>query len=400
MIVPMNAADLKGKRVLLRLDLNVPLKGDKIDESENWKIKRVLPTINYLIEKRAKIRIMSHLGRPKGEGNESLSLRPVAQYLESELQHSVPVDLLSGYFIPQLKQKVDLGDRSCVLFENLRFYPGEESNEPEFAKALAEFGDVYVNDAFAASHRAHASIVGVTKYLPSFAGWLLQEEVDILSDVLENPERPLVVIIGGAKISTKIKLMKRFVGFADHIILGGALANTFFLAQGASVGRSIVEEKMMGEVKNLDLKNTELHIPIDAIVSADRSGNSPVRQVAINNVGNDDMILDIGSDTGYLYSGVIPEASTIIWNGPMGYAEVEAFSHGTRKIAEAIRRNNESSSIIGGGDTVAIIRKMGFDETIGYLSTGGGAMLGFLAGDKLPGLEALAANSGRPEYLS
>lgn len=397
MIVPMNAATLDGKRVLLRLDLNVPLKGGKIDESEDWKIKRVLPTIHYLKEQGAKIRIMSHLGQPKGKFDESLSLRPVAEYLENQLQRDIDffpyvIREVAGHF--ETKAKI-------MMFENLRFDPGEELNDPEFAKALAKFGDVYVNDAFAASHRAHASIVGVTQYLPSFAGWLLQKEVDILSDTMENPERPLVVIIGGAKISTKIKLIKRFLGLADHIILGGALANTVLFARGVNVGRSLVENYIADEVIKFYLENTEIHVPIDAIVSPDSSGKSPVRQAAIGNIGNDDMILDIGPKTRYLYSGVISEASTIIWNGPMGLAEIKAFSGGTRKIAEAIKRNHESSPIIGGGDTVAIIRKMGFGEDIAYFSTGGGAMLEYLVvGDKLPGIEALMVKPVKPGYLS
>lgn len=376
--------NLKNKRALLRADFNIPINDGVIDENEDWRIRAVIPTINYIKNQNAEaIIIIAHLGRPGGKYDENYSLAPVAEYLEKISDY--PIKFIKDFE----KQKDEVKKaRGVMMLENIRFWPGEELNDQKFAKNLADLGNVYINDAFADSHRAHASIAAIPKYLDSAAGLLLEKEVMILNEAMKNPKRPLAVIIGGVKISTKIKLIKKFLNIADHLILGGALVNTVLQAQGTAIGRSITESAMVGEVKGLELTNTKLHIPVDVVVSREPSGKSPSRVTGVGNVTEEDMILDIGPDTNVVYEQIIKTAKMIIWNGPMGLAEVEAFSGGTKATAKAVSESG-AYSIIGGGDTVAMVRKLGLADKIGHLSTGGGAMLEFLAGDKLPGIEAL-----------
>jgi phosphoglycerate kinase len=285
-----------------------------------------------------------------------------------------------------------LSSGQILLLENLRFHKEEEANDDKFARELAGLAEIYVNDAFAVSHRQHASVVAIVKYLPAYAGLIMEKEVRILSEVLENPPRPLAIIIGGAKISTKIKLIRRFLGFADNILLGGALANTVLRAQGMAIGKSLIEEEMVDEVKSLRLTDTKLHIPVDTVVSADKTGGGKIEVAPVGKIGDNELILDIGPETEKLFSEVIKGAKTVVWNGPMGLFEVEQFEHGTDAVARAII-GCSCHSVVGGGETTAFLAKHGWLDKFFHVSTGGGAMLEFLAGDKLPGIEVLNSDS-------
>jgi len=380
--------DVTNKRVLVRVDFNVPLGDDgRVDEKEDWRLEASLPTINYLLDQGAKIILLAHLGRPAGQIVEALRLDPVAQRLEQLLgKVIIKLNNCLGQEVKEQIKKIQKGE--IVLLENLRFHSAEEANQLDFAKQLAELGELYVNDAFGVSHRAHASVVGVPQYLPSCAGLLLEKEIETLSKVLDKPERPLVVIIGGVKISTKIKVIRNFLREADGIILGGALANTVISAKGFAIGKSVTEEEMVKEVKKLELTNIKLHIPLDVVVSVDPSGKAASRIAPVGNTQEEEMILDIGPDTNQLFNRVISQAKMIVWNGPMGLAELEKFASGTKEIAKAVTQSS-AFSIVGGGDTIVVLEQLGLLDKIGHVSTGGGAMLKFLAGEKLPGIEAL-----------
>jgi len=371
--------DVKDKRVLLRVDFNVPVGDDGlVDSKEDWRIEASLPTINYLLNQKAKVILLSHLGRPKGRVVKSLRLDPIAQRLS---------ELLNKKVVKVEKMKEVKSDE-IVLLENLRFYPGEEENDSDFVKQLAKLGEIYVNDAFGNVHRAHASMVGLPQYLPSCAGLLLEKEIKVLSEISDKAERPLIVIIGGVKISTKIKVIKNFLKKADGLILAGALANTVISAKGFAIGKSISQKEMVEEVKKLELTNIKLHIPVDVVASVDPSGRAPSRVAAVGNTEEKEMILDIGPDTIQLFSRIISKAKTIIWNGPMGVFEVEKFAQGSRKIAQAVAQS-DSFSLVGGGETITLLEQLGLLKKIDHISTGGGAMLKFLANEKLPGIEAL-----------
>lgn len=380
--------NFKDKKVLIRVDFNVPLGDDlKVDNSEDWRIEATLPSIKYLLDQGAKIILLAHLGRPNGKIVEGLRLDPVAKRLGELLGRKViKLDDCCSQKVKDRVSQIKVGE--IILLENLRFYPEEKNNDRQFAKQLASYGEIYVNDAFGVDHRAHASLVGIPKYLPSCAGLLLEKEITALTKVLDKPERPLVVIIGGVKISTKIKVIKKFLKKADNVLLGGALANTVLAAKGIAIGQSVVEEGMIEEVKKLELTDIKLHLPVDAITSTDPLGKSDIRIAPIGNTNKEEMILDIGPDTNNLFRQIISQSKAIIWNGPMGLIEVDKFVEGTKKIAQVIA-NNDSYSVIGGGDSIALIEEMGLFDKMSHVSTGGGAMLKFLAGDKLPGIEAL-----------
>ena len=379
--------DVKDKKVLIRADLNVSLNKDN-NISDDFRIKASLPTINYLREQRAKIILMSHLGRPNGKVEKSLRLDPVQKKLSQDLGILVKkINDCIGFEALDASKNLNSGE--ILLLENLRFHLDEEKNDENFARQLAELGDIYVNDAFGACHRAHASVVGITKFLPSYAGFLLHKEINVLSKITETPARPLTVVLGGAKISTKIKLIQEFLGKADNIILGGALANTALHAKGIAIGKSFFEEEMVIEVQKFDITNTKMHMPVDAVVSTDRSGDKKKCRVApIGNTKKDEMILDIGPDTEKLYDRIIQNSKTIIWNGPMGLFEIKAFNHGTRAIAESIIRSS-AFSVAGGGETITFLNEVDLFNKFSHVSSGGGAMMEFLAGNRLPGLEAL-----------
>ncbi|MFH1611872.1 MAG: phosphoglycerate kinase [bacterium] len=373
---------VKNKTVLVRVDLNVALRDGKI--SDDFRIQAILPTINYLFGQNAKIILLSHLGRPS-ENEKQHSLWVVAKHLSELIKQEI-------VFIENLdkaKDTIDEMDFGQIAFlENLRFYDGEVDNDADFAKKLADLGEVYINDAFGVCHRMHASVVGIPKYLPSAIGLLVEKEIKVLSNVMENSQHPLVAVIGGAKISTKIKMIDNFLDRVDDLILGGALANTVIAAKGIAIGRSVVEKGMIEEVKKLELTNTKLHIPVDVIVSADVSGSAPKRIAPVGRTEENEMILDIGPDTINLFEQIIKLANMIICNGPMGLFEVDEFSVGSKRIISAIAES-DGFSVVGGGDSIALLNQLGLKNKINHISTGGGAMLKFLSGEKLPGLEVI-----------
>ena len=381
---------LKNKKVLVRVGFNVPI-GDSgiVNEKEDWRIRTALPMIEYLLEKEAKIILMGHLGRPKVNQesrikNQEYSLRPVAHRLGELLNREIKfVDDCVGDEVKDATLKMQAGD--VVLLENLRFYKQEEENNEKFAKKLAELADIYVNNAFSVSHRAHASVCAVTKFLPSYAGLLLEKEIKLLSEAIHNSKRPSTIIIGGAKAKTKLPVVKFVMDKFDHILVGGVVANVILKAKGIDTGKSLLGDVDLEEAKKIDLDNNKLYIPFDVIVC-----NSRIKRAELSPVGKigDERILDIGPDTEELFSKIIADSKTIIWNGPMGKFENENFLSGTKKIAEAVVRS-KGYKIIGGGDTITALDQLGYLNDINYVCTGGGAMLVFLAGEKLPGIEAL-----------
>ena len=380
--------NFKDKQVLVRVDFNVPLGNDgRVDEKEDWRLEAALPTIRYLLDQKAKIILLAHLGRPGGKVVESLRLDPIAKRLEELLgQPIVKLDDCLGQGVEERIKNIQAGE--IFLLENLRFQAGEKNNQPDFAQQLAKFGEIYVSNAFGTIHRAHASIVGLPQHLPSCAGLLLEKEIKALSKILDEPIHPLVVIIGGVKISTKIKVIKSFLKQADNLILGGALANTVIEARGFDIGKSIAEEGMVDEVKKLELTNTRLHIPVDVVASINAQGQAPSRIALVGKTEEKEMILDIGPDTIKLFNQIISQAKMIVWNGPMGVSEVDKFASGSRDIAQAVAQSS-AFSVVGGGDTIALLEQLNLIDKIGHVSTGGGAMLKFLAKEKLPGIDAL-----------
>jgi len=384
--------DLRGKRVFLRVDFNVPL-DEECKIRDDTRIKAALPTINYLLEQKAKVVVASHLGRPKGEYIPEFSLKPVAERLSELIPQEV---ILAPDVIGEevLKLKKELREDQALLLENLRFHKGETANDPSFAQLLAQEVDYYVNDAFGASHRSHASVVGIAQYVEkAVAGFLLEKEVDYLSKAVHSPSKPYVAILGGAKVSDKIPVIENLLNKADYILIGGAMAYTFFKAQGFEVGRSLVEEDKI-ELARLLLNRAQeekvnFYLPSDHLVAADKDSDTEVKTVDSPPLPSDLMGLDIGPKTVDKYSEIIAKARTIFWNGPMGVFEIDKFSRGTMKIAEAVA-NSEALSIVGGGDSIAAVYKAGVSEKISHISTGGGASLEFIANETLPGIEVLS----------
>jgi 3-phosphoglycerate kinase len=383
--------DLQGKRVLVRVDYNVSL--DSVMKiSDDFRIKQTLPTIKYLKDKNCTIFLVSHFGRPKGKRDEKFSLEPVAQHLEDLLQEKV--HFYSGDYTLTENQKElkDYPEGAVVLLENIRFYPGERANESEFAEQLAALADVVVNDAFGVSHRVHASVVGITKFLPSVAGLLLEKEVEIIGRAIDQPKRPLVAIIGGAKAQTKVSLIGNLLEKADYCLVGGGVANNFLKAWGYEVGKSLVDREMEETARQLFWQaarsNTAMLLPTD-VVLGDLEKNKSNGVVPSDQIPKDMQALDIGPKTQAEFGNIISKAGTIIWNGPMGVFEQEKFSNGTEFIYYAIAQNPESMSIVGGGDTLACLRKKQYLQVIDHVSTGGGAMLEFIEKGGLPGIKAL-----------
>ncbi len=384
--------DFKGKRVFLRVDFNVPLdEENKI--RDDTRIKAALPTINYLLEQKAKVIIASHLGRPKGEYNPKLSLKPVAKRLSEIIPQEVILapDVIGDKV---MKLKKELRENQTLLLENLRFHKEETANDASFAQLLAQEVDYYVNDAFGSCHRSHASVVAIAQYVKkSAAGFLLKKEVEYLSKAIHSPQKPYVALLGGAKVSDKIPVIENLLNKADNILIGGAMAYTFFKAQGFEVGRSLVEEDKIELARLLLTRAIEekvnLYLPSDHIVAAEKDPGAEVKTVDSPPLPSNLMGLDIGPKTVEKYSEIIAKAKTIFWNGPMGVFEIDKFSQGTMKIAEAVA-NSEALSIVGGGDSVAAVYKAGISEKISHISTGGGASLEFIANETLPGIEALS----------
>lgn len=377
--------NLKNKKVLVRVDFNVPIGNDgTVDSKEDWRIKAVIPTIRHLLKKRAKIILMAHLGRPEGKIVEEMKLGPVQDRLSDLL--GLSIIKTSDCIGNAVKETIeDMKSGEIVLLENLRFHKEEEKNDEVFAKKLADLGDVYINDAFSDSHRAHASISEITKYLPSYAGLLLEKEVRVLSGAINNPKRPATVIIGGAKAETKIPAIEYLMNKFDNVLVGGVVANAILKAKGIDTGKSLINGVDMNRVKKIDLESNKLRIPVDVVV-CDSKGKS-ITLLAVGRIG-DNKILDIGTESANLYSKIISDSKTVIWNGPMGMFEDKNFAFGTKEIAKAIVES-KCYKIIGGGDTIAALDKFGYLNNIDYICTGGGAMLEFFSGKKLPGLEAL-----------
>lgn len=382
--------DLKGKRVFCRVDFNVPMKDGQI--TDETRIKAALPTIQYLVNAGAKVLLASHLGRPKGQVVEELRLTPVAKRLSELLGKEVKkTDEAYGEAVQAEVAKLNEGD--VLLLENVRFYPGEEKNDPELAKSFAELADVYVNDAFGAAHRAHASTEGIAHHLPAVSGLLMEKELDVLGKALSNPERPFTAIIGGAKVKDKIGVIDNLLEKVDNLIIGGGLAYTFVKAQGHEVGKSLLEEDKIELAKEFmkkaEEKGVKFFMPVDVIVADDFSEDANTKVVPIEEIPADWEALDIGTKTSELYAKVIEDSKLVIWNGPMGVFELNKFAGGTRAVAESLAEANDTYSVIGGGDSAAAVEKFHLADRMSHISTGGGASLEFMEGKELPGVVAL-----------
>ncbi|GGH76036.1 phosphoglycerate kinase [Pullulanibacillus pueri] len=382
--------DLNGKTVFCRVDFNVPLDGQTI--TDDTRIRAAIPTIQYLIEQNAKVILASHLGRPKGEVKEELRLDPVAKRLSDLLGKTViKTDQVIGQEVEKAVQEAQLGD--VILIENVRFEPGEEKNDPALAKAFAALADVYVNDAFGAAHRAHASTEGVAQYLkPAVAGLLLEKELDVIGKALEDPSRPFTAIIGGAKVKDKIGVIENLLDKVDNLIIGGGLAYTFVKAQGHEIGKSLVDnEKIdlaLSFIAKAKEKGVNFYMPEDVTVADDFSESANIKVVPITEIPSDWEALDIGPKTVETYSDVIKKSKLVIWNGPMGVFELDAFAKGTKGVAEALAKS-DAYSIIGGGDSAAAAEKFHLAEEMDHISTGGGASLELMEGKVLPGVAIL-----------
>jgi phosphoglycerate kinase len=381
--------DLKGKTVFCRVDFNVPMSEGKI--TDDTRIRAALPTIKYLAEQGAKVILASHLGRPKGTVVEELRLTPVAQRLGELLHKQVrKADEVIG---DQVTQSVrELAEGEILLLENVRFLPGEEKNDPELAKQFASLTDIFVNDAFGAAHRAHASTEGIGHYIPAVAGFLMEKELEFLGGALANPMRPFTAIIGGAKVKDKIGVIESLLNKVDNLIIGGGLANTFIKAQGHDVGSSLLEEDKIelaaSFIQQAKDKGVHFYIPTDVMV-ADRFANDADKKVvSVADIPQGWQALDIGPETMKTYSDVVADSKTVVWNGPMGVFEMESFMKGTESIAQAMTRV-QGTTIIGGGDSVAAVEKAGVAEQMSHISTGGGASLEFMEGKELPGVTIL-----------
>ena len=382
--------EVKGKRVLARVDYNVPL-DDAGRITDDTRIRATLPTIQTLLDNDASVVLMAHLGRPKGKPNPKYSLRPAAERLSELLGQ--PVALLGDCVGPEVEAAVGrLEPGQVVLLENLRFHAEEEANDEAFARQLAALGDVYVNDAFGAAHRAHASTEGVARHLPAAAGHLMRAEVEALGRVLRAPEHPVVTILGGAKISDKIGVIANLMDGTDVFLIGGGMANTFLKAEGRAIGKSLVEEDKVAEARRLldeaGRRGVAVALPVDVVVAKEFSAEAERRTAPVAEVAEDEMILDIGPETRRLFAERIAAARTIVWNGPMGVFEMEPFAAGTRAVAQAVA-DASAYSVVGGGDSVAALEQAGLANRISHVSTGGGASLEFLEGQTLPGVKAL-----------
>ena len=369
----------------MREDLNVPLaKGAIADDS---RIRAAVPTLKHLAERGASVIVMSHLGRPKGVDPE-LSLKPVAAALAKHLGQEVA--FAEDCVGQEARSAVDgLKAGHVLLLENVRFHPEDEANDPDFARLLASLGELFVNDAFAASHRAHASVVGVAKYLPAYAGELMEAELKALHQALDNPKRPLVAVVGGAKVSTKVGVLRHLLAKVDSLLIGGAMANTFFKAQGYATGSGLVEDSALGDADSVKKKGgRKLVLPVDLVCSKKMEAGQPVKTVPANEVEPGWMAVDIGPKSVAEFGKHIGAASTVVWNGPMGVAEIPEFSEGTKAIGEAIATSH-AYTLVGGGDTVAAIDSLGLSGRFSHVSTGGGATLEYMEGKELPGIAIL-----------
>lgn len=382
---------LDGKKVFVRADFNVPL-DDKQQITDDTRIVKTLPTIQYLLDHNSAVILASHLGRPKGEAKPEFSLRPVAARLSELLGRTVQMSPdCVGPETEKMAKSLKPGE--VLLLENLRYHKEEEKNDPAFSKALAQLADVGINDAFGCSHRAHASVAGITEFLPMAAGLLLEKEIRFIGGAVEHPEHPFAAIIGGAKVSDKIEVISSLLPKVDLMIIGGGMANTFLAAQGYGIGKSLVEadkielaSTLMEEAKK---QNTELLLPVDVVVAAEFAAQAPYKEVDVADVPADWMILDIGTKSRELFAHKLEPMKLIVWNGPMGVFEMEHFAKGTEAVAQAVA-DSKAVSVVGGGDSVAAVNKAGLADKITHISTGGGASLEYLEGKILPGIASLS----------
>ncbi|SFF36292.1 phosphoglycerate kinase [Paenibacillus catalpae] len=381
--------EVAGKRVFVRVDFNVPLEEGKITDDK--RIRETLPTINFLIEKGAKVILASHLGRPNGEVVEELRHTASAARLSELL--GKPVVKANDSVGEEVKAQVNaLNNGDVLLLENVRFHAGEEKNDPELAKQFAELADLYVNDAFGAAHRAHASTEGIAHYLPAVSGLLMEKELDVLGRALNNPERPFTAIVGGSKVKDKIDVINKMIEIADNIIIGGGLSYTFFKAQGHEIGQSLVDNSKLDLalefIEKAKTLGKNFYIPVDIVVTDEFSKNANTKIVDVDGIPADWEGIDIGPKTREIYADVIKNSKLVVWNGPMGVFEIEPFSHGTKAVAEACA-TTEGYTVIGGGDSAAAAEKFGLADKMDHISTGGGASLEFMEGKALPGVVAL-----------
>lgn len=383
-------ADLKNKRVLIRVDFNVPLKDGKVTDAT--RIVAALPTIRYILDQPGtSLVVMSHFGRPKGKKNPDFSMVPVGKKFEELLGRSVKV--ASDVIGPEVKKEVEaLKPGQILLLENVRFYPDEEANNPEFAKELASFGDIYVNDAFGTAHRAHASTEGVAHFLPAYAGFLIEKEVKFMAPLLEKPDKPFVAIIGGSKVSSKISVLESLVKTCDTIVIGGGMAYTFLKVQGHAIGKSLVEDDYLDTAKNFlaaaAKKGVKVILPVDHVCADNFAEDAKPVTVDAIDIPENLMGMDIGPKTTKAIVDALKTAKSVVWNGPMGVFEFAAFAKGTEAVAKALAAS-DAITVVGGGDSVAAINKFGLADKISHVSTGGGASLEFLEGKVLPGIKAL-----------
>jgi phosphoglycerate kinase len=384
--------DPQGKRVLVRVDFNVPIEDGKVKDDS--RIRAALPTIRYLLDHGAAVVLMSHLGRPKGKVVESARLRPVAQWLSALLKRPVPItgDPLG---IGTRDAVARLKPGQLLMLENLRFHAQEESNDDDYAKTLASYGDFYVNDAFGTAHRAHASTVGVTKYLPAYAGLLMEREIAALSSLLENVEHPFAAVIGGAKVSGKLDVLNHLMELCDRFLIGGGMANTFLVAQGHTVGKSLLEKDLVEDARTIlekaEKKGVEVLLPTEVVVAKEVTRGAEHKVVPVNKIPNSWSVVDIGPRSTEAFVAALQDARTIFWNGPLGVFEVPTFGDGTRAIARELARKAEEgvSVVVGGGDSVAAVEELGLTSKMTHISTGGGASLEFMEGRELPGIAVL-----------
>ncbi len=387
--------DFTGKRCLVRVDFNVPMSKTEIGKiTDDSRVRAALPTIKYLLDQNAKVILMSHLGRPKGQANPEFSLKPVADHL-SELLGQEVIFLDSDKVVDdKVKEAVrDMKDGQVALLQNTRFVAGETKNDPEFSKELASLGEVFVNDAFGTCHRAHSSNVGLASLLPSSLGFLVQKEVEIMGGALEDPIRPFVAILGGAKVSDKIGVIKNLLNKVDCILIGGGMAYTFLKALGKEIGTSLLDEEKIDLAKSLMQeaadKKVKFLLPVDCRIADDVAEGQDVKIVSVDKIPADKMSLDIGPETAKIYREEILKAGTVVWNGPMGVFEIKDFANGTNEVAKALA-DSDAITIIGGGDSAAAVEQAGLKDKISHVSTGGGASLELLEGKVLPGIDAIS----------